>query len=387
MNRAISKVRSPSEIVPFEGRSRPLSPTYRFGKRWVLQSGGLIGLWVAAYSFFDSVSSGSLVPTSIPTLYAVPAAAILVGLVATLAEELVGVVRQTAGLGMAETVDHPQIIEDVTSQIEASYKERKWDVVLRFGRVMIRPLWIAGRYQSLTKLGEMMETAASSKGSAEDQITALIDPLGWTTYKLGKIDFAVKNIKHGLRIAEEHKMSSLAYKAYRHLAGIAIDRGDLIESDENICSAVRMIDVIKDKKEKKSAEAGILLTKGLLSSKKGLVQESLEYFLSSRKMFKDLRDEERYVKLFQYIAESYMKLGNPNEALDAYRKGVDEAVRIQRSDAIIANALGAAELYENGKEGGRASECYFLAADACSAMGLAADAQLYRNKAMVLIRS
>lgn len=356
-----------------------LRPAVAFMSTWVGSTAFLIGLWIGLFHLFGSFHHEEWLPEEFPSAAVVPVGASLIGLIVALL--LRGRERRPLVLVEAATMDA------LTSEIDQAYQQRQWDVVLRFGRVIMRPLWIAGRYKTLKRVGAMIEDAAAQRGQPRDQAIALMDALGWTLYKLGETDAALSNIRHAISVASDPAQPDLLSKAYRHLSGIAMDQGNLGEAREHLQKSADYATSIPDEHEKKLAQAGLELAYGLLLGRDDKFDDALTRLKAAQAAYKGLGDEDRNVKMYQYIAQVQRRKGSHTEALDTYRRGLEAALVLQRKDAIAENALGAAELYHSAGEKTRAGEAYLTAAQAFGTLGLDGPATACADKATALLSS
>lgn len=243
------------------------------------------------------------------------------------------------------------LIEFFDKEIEVAYDSEQWTEVIKLGNVLSRPLWVFGKYEIQKKIGRYVEIASSHLEKKDSQARALIDNLGWTKYEMGEIDEAILNIQSGLTIAKENNLHYLEYKALRHLSGIEIFENRSREKAlEYLEQSETVIKNISDSKVIKKALAGLYTNQGLVYlkfDKNGDKSESL--FIQAQDIYKKNQDNERFVKMFPFIAESHLLKGNIQKAKDILRKGETEAKKEGRVDTQMRCMFNLGVIHFNGK--------------------------------------
>ncbi len=244
------------------------------------------------------------------------------------------------------------VFEVLFYDIKQAHADGRWGEVLRIGEVLSRPLWILGKLRLRAEIGRYVEAAASHLGRLEVQARTLIDDLGWTYFELGDTKKATKNITAGKALANRGGYHDLEYKASRHLSGIALFEGDAENGKRLLDENKRLIAQIDDSKKHTEAEAGWQTNYGillLLDDARG--GEAEQAFRSALRMYNDLGDQDRAVKLSSYIGDALATQRKTQEAKDEYRKGITESVREGRLDAEMRCQFGlGALLFDSEKD-------------------------------------
>jgi tetratricopeptide (TPR) repeat protein len=73
-------------------------------------------------------------------------------------------------------------------------------------------------------------------------------------------------------------------------------------------------------------------------------QDALVAVEESTKMYQDLGDQERIVKLYHFKGDALYNLGRLPEAKDIYREGLSAARASSRKDGLLMNFIGLAKV-------------------------------------------
>ena len=60
-----------------------------------------------------------------------------------------------------ELPEDRQLTDTLTADLQAAYREEKWEEVLKIGSVLSRPLWVTGKYRLRVEIGKLVEAAAA----------------------------------------------------------------------------------------------------------------------------------------------------------------------------------------------------------------------------------
>jgi len=124
-------------------------------------------------------------------------------------------------------IDDKELIlsDEVVKIANTLYNQKKYLEVVRFGSTISRYLWLNGFNKERIIVGKLVEDASSKEGRKKEQISSLIDDIGWTYHIIGNSEKAKKNINNGIALAEGNDMFYLAAKGHRHLLGIEKKKG------------------------------------------------------------------------------------------------------------------------------------------------------------------
>lgn len=236
---------------------------------------------------------------------------------------------------------------DLLGILKEEQKKSNWMEIIRLGFPLSRPLWLGGRYNLRVEIGEIVKTAAAhldgdikigndTYNSKYILASVLIDDLGWTRFVLGQSQKATNNINEGIRIAINNELWELAIKGNRHLIGI-LSQEKNFEKAEEIFATIE--DLLKhlDTKNQLKIRAGLLFSKAECLSCKQNYNGAIEYLQQAQKMYLDLEDYERYVKIFDVLAEILIAQGpnSYNQAEITINTGLEVAYRWQRRERYI----------------------------------------------------
>lgn len=235
-------------------------------------------------------------------------------------------------------------------QLEESFKHQRWLEVCNIATALSRYLWISGQLDLRIKLGNMVEKAAIEIKDFELRSKVLIDDLGWTTYCLGDISSAKCYIEDGIRLAREVYAYYTIAKGHRHLASIARQRGELLETKEKLSEATKYAAMIENSDQRKEMLNGLLVSEGKLFYEEKDYVNSIEKFTEALQAYKDVSDMNREVKVYVLLGNAYKKNMMPDEAIKFYRDGLERAYNIGRYDEISKNTICLLESLDASKK-------------------------------------
>lgn len=277
-----------------------------------------------------------------------------------------------------------QLTDTLMADLEAAYRDRKWDEVIKIGGVLSRPLWVTGKYRLRVKLGKLVEAASAYSHRTKEQASALIDDLGWTKFVLGEVDEAKSNVLHGIKIAEESNNLYLTYKGHRHLSEIAVEAGSLSEASTHYEMALKYAQQLPDGTLKQEAIAGLQLNKARMEIKRGNWEEALRELDAAEQLYQILGDNERRVKLYSFKGEVLYQMGQLKSAKDTYREGLSASKQESRKDSVLQNLLGVAKIALQEGDAEEARRAYEESAGIAHELGLEALAKELETKATAL---
>lgn len=235
-------------------------------------------------------------------------------------------------------------------QLEDSFKHQRWIEVCNLSTVLSRYLWISGQLDLRIKLGNMVEKAAFEIKDSVPRSKVLIDDLGWTTYCLGDTSSAKRYIEDGIRLAREVCAYYTVAKGHRHLASIARQNGDLLDTEEKLSEATKYANMINNSNEKKEMLNGLLVSEGKLFYEKGDYTNSIKKFTEALQAYKAASDINREVKVYALLGNAYRKNMMLDEAVKFYQDGLERAYNIGRYDEISKNTMCLLECLDSSKK-------------------------------------
>lgn len=245
---------------------------------------------------------------------------------------------------------------DVINILVEEQKKSNWIEIIRFGYPLSRPLWLSGRYEMRTEIGEFLKEASSSISGevkvGNDSINSnyilasvLIDDLGWTRFILGQTERARKNILEGIHIATSNSYWSLVIKGYRHLLAFYEMDNNGEEFDKTELMIEDLINQhINSVQEKEEILAGIKFSKAEHDYSKGYFNVAITNVLDAQAIYLRIKDYERYVKTFDLLGSIYCKMNNLNQAEITLRQAISQAKKWQRKERYIKSATSLLEL-------------------------------------------
>ena len=235
-------------------------------------------------------------------------------------------------------------------QIEDSFKHQRWIEVCNISTVLSRYLWISGQLDLRIKLGNMKEKAAFEIKNFELRAKVLIDDLGWTSYCLGDVSNAKRFIDDGIRLAKEISAYYVIAKGHRHLASIARQNGDVIETEEKLAEAKKYAKMIENIEEKTEMLNGLLVSEGKLYYAKKDYEKSISKFTEALNAYRNASDINREVKVYALLGDAFRRNLMLNDAIKYYKDGLEMAYKIGRYDEISKNTMRLLECLETTQE-------------------------------------
>lgn len=236
------------------------------------------------------------------------------------------------------TLNLPKEIERFVQHL---YNEKKYLNVVRFGSPISRFLWLNGNNSERIAIGKMVEDAASKVGRIQEQISALIDDIGWTYFVIGEDAMAKQNINNGIEKAEYEKLYYFAAKGERHLAGIESSVGSKDKIIDHLNKAQEYTQKITDQSEKNEMEASLFLAKAEHFFEDKDYSEAESNAKSAKAVFAN--DSDRIVKVFSLLGNIYFTQQNYQKAKDEFNQGYNRCKDF-RKDEFAKCAVGLAKV-------------------------------------------
>lgn len=242
---------------------------------------------------------------------------------------------------------------ELVTLVKRLYEEDKFLDVVRFGSTASRYLHLNGNLNERIEIGRLVEDAASKEGRIAEQVSALIDDLGWSKSIEGDYETAKLNISNGIALAVENKMYYFAAKGERHLSGIEKHSKNIPEFLTHMKNAEAYTSQIIDLSDKNEMEASLHLAKAKYSLETNELEEAERSAKKAMELFKN--DTDRQVKIHALLGNIYLKRNNLQKAKDEFNKGYLNCKDV-RKDEYAKNAVGLAKLalkendFKNGKK-------------------------------------
>lgn len=195
-----------------------------------------------------------------------------------------------------------------------------------------------GYHEERIKLGNLLNENRDIK----NQVTNLIDKLGWANYLKNLTDVAITNINQGITLAEENLLFYWAAKGERHLAGIERHRGNEIESLKHMDKSKEFTKQIQDITEKNEMEGSLHLSEAkFFLEKNNLLKAEEEANNAMQKFSNDMR---RKIKVYVVLGNIYLERKLWDQAYNTFKEGYDKSKGL-RNDERAKNALGLAKIH------------------------------------------
>lgn len=230
---------------------------------------------------------------------------------------------------------------ELVSIVNTLYEEKKYLDVVRFGSTVSRFLWISGHNKERIAIGELVEDAASKESRIAEQVSALIDDIGWTYYIVGDNEKAITNISNGIEKAVDNGLFYFAAKGERHLSGISKHSNKITEFTQHLTNAETYTAKILDTSDKNEMEASLLLARAKYAYETDKLDEAEQSAKKAMDIFKN--DLDRIVKVHQLLGNIYVKQNKIQKAKDEFNKGYESCKDI-RKDEFAKNAIGLAKI-------------------------------------------
>ena len=195
-----------------------------------------------------------------------------------------------------------------------------------------------GYHEERIKLGNLLNENRDIK----NQVTNLIDKLGWANYLKNLTDVAIININQGIALAEENLLFYWAAKGERHLAGIERHRGNETEFLKHMNKSKDYTKQIQDITDKNEMEGSLHLAEAkYFLEKKDLSKAEEEANKAMQRFSNDMR---RKIKVYVVLGNVYLERKLWDQAYNTFKEGYDKSKGL-RNDERAKNALGLAKIH------------------------------------------
>ena len=232
---------------------------------------------------------------------------------------------------------------EIQKMVKYLYEKKKYNDVVRLGSTISRFLWLNHYYKQRIAIGDMVEDSASKTKSIKEQVSALIDDIGWTSFKINNTKIAVTKITNGINKAKEHQLFYYAAKGERHLAGIAAkkNRSDIMQ---HLTNAEEFTKLITDIRLKDEMDGSLFFAKAEYYFEEKNYVEAEKNLLETRRIFEN--DEDSIVKTHSLLGNIYLAQNTDDsiqKAKDEFNEGYGNCKEV-RSDEYARNAVGLAKI-------------------------------------------
>ena len=261
---------------------------------------------------------------------------------------LILVIKTLIDKGVAE--NKPLILSsELLNIVTRLSEEKKYLDVVRFGSTVGRYLHLNGNTNEKIEIGKLVEDAASKEGRIYEQVSALIDDLGWSKSVEGDIEQAKRNINSGIELALKSDMYYFAAKGERHLSGIEKHEKNISQFEQHLKNAENYTTQIIDHSEKNEMEASLFLAKAKYALEINNLNDAESFAKQAFEKFKG--DTDRQVKVHALLGNIYLANKKFQDAKNEFNKGYKNCKDI-RKDEYAKNAVGLAKLALNENDNG-----------------------------------
>ena len=233
--------------------------------------------------------------------------------------------------------------------IETAFENERWTEVVKIAKSLSEALWYTGKFELRIKIGEMLEVAAEKSNNVEIRAETLLDDLGWTRYRMKQ--GGEKEIKEGLKIAEEHQFNYLIAKGHRHLCHINAVPGKTEIAQQHYLKAIEYTQKISNERRRNEMLGNVEYARAKLLSIQGNFDEALKAIECSIAYYRKNDDKDREVKMYNFKGKILLSLSKIDEALSIFKEGQKMAMEISNNVHIVSNGIGIAKIYfEQGKK-------------------------------------
>lgn len=235
------------------------------------------------------------------------------------------------------------IPSEIQKMVKYLYDKKKYNDVVRLGSTISRFLWLNHYYSQRIAIGKMVEDSASKTKNIKEQVSALIDDIGWTSFKINNSKKAETSITNGINKAKKHHLYYYAAKGERHLAGIAAkkNRNNIMQ---HLTNAEDFTKLIVDIRLKDEMEGSLFFAKAEYFFEEENYVEAEKNILETRRVLEN--DTDRIVKTHSVLGNIYMAQNTDDsiqKAKDEFSEGYLNCKEV-RSDEYARNAIGLAKI-------------------------------------------
>jgi tetratricopeptide (TPR) repeat protein len=224
------------------------------------------------------------------------------------------------------------------------YNSKKYIDVVRLGTTISRFLWLSNYNTERINIGKMVEDSASKTRNIQEQVSALIDDIGWTYHVIGNTNKAKTNINAGIKKAVENKLYYFAAKGERHLAGIEAHDGNRNNILTHLNNSQNHTTNIQDETKKSEMKGSLLLAKAEYYFEEKNYTDAETNALQAQQVFGS--DNDRLLKTHSLLGNIYFAQNTDEsiqKAKDEFNSGYNNC-KDQRRNEYARNAVGLAKI-------------------------------------------
>lgn len=233
------------------------------------------------------------------------------------------------------------ISAELLSIVKRQYANQEYLDLIRFGSKISRYLWLKGANNERIEVGKLVTDAASKLGRRKEQISALIDDIGWTYFVTGNVEKAKENINHGIEKATEDEEFFFAAKGERHLAGINSSTGKKEDVLDHLEKAEDFTKRVKNKREKDEMKSSLLLAKAEYYFENYDFEKAIANAEDAKEVL--VNDPDRIVKVYSLLGNIFLANQKYPKAKDEFNQGYLKCKGV-RTDEYAKNAIGLAKI-------------------------------------------
>jgi tetratricopeptide (TPR) repeat protein len=122
--------------------------------------------------------------------------------------------------------------------LDWTYGDEVWSEVLTLAKAIVHPIYYTGQLDKRLKCSQYGLMAAQTLGATEDEMWFTIHGLGSIYLLRGDYQNADKYLKQGIELAQTHSFPDGVALGQTYLGYMALQRGDLLEAQEQVDMAL-----------------------------------------------------------------------------------------------------------------------------------------------------
>lgn len=224
------------------------------------------------------------------------------------------------------------------------YNNRKYINVVRLGTTISRFLWLSNYNTERINIGKKVEDSASKTKNIKEQVSALIDDIGWTYHITEDSNKAKTNIQNGITKAQNNQLYYYAAKGERHLAGIEADNGNRSNILTHLNNAQNHTNNIQDETQKNELNGSLSLAKAEYFFEEKNYADAETNALQAQQIFGS--DNDRLLKTHSLLGNIYFAQNTDEsiqKAKDEFNNGYNNC-NDKRQNEYAKNAVGLAKI-------------------------------------------
>lgn len=260
-------------------------------------------------------------------------------------------IRIIIKFGRKQIVDEQISEESIIGILTEAQKKRKWHEIIELGKGVSDLFWYNSKKVLRVTVGEYMVVAAENSGEKELLAKTLVEEIGITNWSIGNVATGIKNIKKGLKLAEDNNYYYIMARACRHLTCLYIGEGKYIESKRYYDKGVEKAQFIAEGNKKLDAIASLKYAHARILLFQSRYKEAIDENKEAISLYNELLCEssenelfcyERKIKLHRLIGEIYSKSGLDNcieKSYENYLESLKMAYKVHNNEEIFLNYI------------------------------------------------